>query len=34
MGFNPVLTISNIATWHLIIIIYQAGFGVKNPASF
>jgi hypothetical protein len=34
MGFNPVSAIGKIALWHRLIIIYEARFGVKNPANF
>jgi len=34
MGFNPVSAIGKIALWHRLIIIYEARFGVKNPADF
>tara|TARA_B110000008_G_scaffold121407_1_gene123917 strand:- start:305 stop:568 length:264 start_codon:yes stop_codon:yes gene_type:complete len=34
MGFNPVSAISNITSRHRLIIVYEAGFDAKNPASF
>tara|TARA_B100001059_G_scaffold143537_1_gene143487 strand:+ start:241 stop:387 length:147 start_codon:yes stop_codon:yes gene_type:complete len=34
MDFSPVSIISNIASWHRLIIIYEARFSAKNPANF
>jgi len=34
MGFNPVSAIGKIASWHRLIINYEARFGAKNPVSF